>query len=109
MRNDLDDRLTERDAQLTRFASRYPAEANAVVNALSKVRYYKGEPDEFTCACGSVADEWQLVILADVEGPAFLPYSEDPDDYQAFCTPCALDVCADRLTRLNAWRFEGGN
>lgn len=105
----LDDRLTERDAQLTRFAKRHPKAASAVVNALAKVRYLQGEPSEYTCACGSPAAEWQLTFFENVEGPAFLAYSDDVHDYAAQCTPCELDTHTFRLRALNAWRLSGGN
>lgn len=93
--------IRQRDERLTRFAKNHPAAAADVVNALAKVRYLRGEPDEYDCTtCLERAEEWQLVELAEREGPRFLLYSNDPDHYSPFCTTCALEAERSRWKRL---------
>ncbi|MGW0626956.1 hypothetical protein [Streptomyces sp. NPDC002758] len=94
-----------RAAQLSRWTKRYPKEADDVVNALAKVRYLRGEPSEHTCAlCGAAADEWQVTRFDEIEGTAFLAYSDEVNDYDAQCSPCALGTHEWRLKALNEWR-----
>ncbi|MFF1684762.1 hypothetical protein [Streptomyces sp. NPDC058254] len=98
----LNARLRARDERLTRFTRNHPAAAAEVVNALARVRYLRGEPDEFGCTtCAATADEWQLVELSRREGPEFLLYSDEPEHYSPFCSPCALDVEDERRKQLN--------
>jgi hypothetical protein len=98
----LNTRLRERDARLTRFTKNHPAAADEVVNALARVRYLRGEPDEYGCTtCAERAEEWQLVDLSRREGPEFLLYSDYPEHYEPFCSPCALDAEARRWQELN--------
>ncbi|WP_328880210.1 hypothetical protein [Streptomyces sp. NBC_00299] len=100
---DIHRRLRERDARLTRFAKRHPKAAAEVVNALARVRHLRGEPDEYPCqGCATApAEEWQLVELSRREGPEFLLYSDEPEHYSPFCSPCALDAEDDRNQRLD--------
>ncbi|MFF2424826.1 hypothetical protein [Streptomyces mirabilis] len=98
----MDDRLTERDARLTRFAKRHPQASADVANALAKVRYLRGEPSEHTCTdCRATAAEWQLVDLSEREGPEFLLYSDDVQAYWPFCSLCALSVEDERRRKLD--------
>lgn len=97
--------LRERDARLARLAKRHPAAAADVINALARVRYFRGEADEQFCAgpgCNKRAEEWQLVELSRREGPRFLLYSEEPEHYAPFCSLCALDAEEARWKKLTA-------
>jgi len=99
---DIHRRLRERDARLSRFTKNHPAAAADVVTALARVRHLRGEPSEYGCTtCPAMADEWQLVELSEREGPEFLLYSDTPDHYAPFCSPCALDAEEQRARRLD--------
>ncbi|MGI5140402.1 hypothetical protein [Streptomyces sp. CA-106110] len=103
----LRDAIEERDRLLTQWTRKYPRAAKDVVAALRKVRFFRGDPDEYTCTmCEEQAVEWVLTDITEVEGPAVLPYSDDVNAYEPLCTPHAIPVCEERLGALNAWRFD---
>ncbi len=96
------ERLSERDARLSRLAKRNPQAYAEYCNALAKVRYLRGEAGEHACAlCAAPAAEWQLTFLDQREGPQFFLYSDDEHDYMPYCSPCSLDAEELRLTALD--------
>jgi hypothetical protein len=100
--------IEERDRLLTQWTRKYPRAAKDVVTALRKVRFFRGDPDEYACAmCAEQAIEWVLTDITEVEGPAVLPYSDDVHAYEPMCTPHATPACEERLGALNAWRYSG--
>ncbi|MDX3133882.1 hypothetical protein PV367_29790 [Streptomyces europaeiscabiei] len=95
-------RLRQRDARLSRFSKNNPAAAAAVVNALDRVRHFRGEASEHMCTtCAETAAEWQLIELSRREGPWFLLYSDEAAHYSPFCSPCALDAEDRREAQLD--------
>lgn len=71
--------------------------------AHSRVRAVRGPAREHACPCGDRADEWAyshsgISERSEVRRNSVVPFSDDPWQYQALCTPCHRRADRNRAT-----------